>query len=233
MVFIYTNYLTTISYKLILHILIPSDRQVNGKCIPVGKHRKICRKSHQNNIVSSQIFTQSPREKLTPRKRKCTIWCWGRRSWRARIQSHRAPDGEHGLLSGSAAAAQPNLRTTSICEARSSRTLCTSANVKLAVDGAESAPRLAGAGDAGEIWANSNATPARASESDWDGEDTMGRHGLDLEAGQAVRSDVGSDGGGEGRGDRNRRRWRRSDLESGEDKVWGRSRFLSFFFLLG
>ena len=103
-------------------------------------------------------------------------------------------------MSDSVVAAEPNLRATSICEARSSRTLCTSSNVKLAADGAESAPRLAGAGDAGEIWANSNATPARASESDWDGEDTMGRHGLDLEGGQvARRSDVGSDGGGEDR----------------------------------
>ena len=211
MVFIYTNYLTTISYKLILHILIPSDRQVNGKCIPVGKHRKTCRKSHQNNIVSSQIFTQSPREKLTARKRKCTIWCWGRRSWRARVQSHRAPDGEHGLLSGSAAAAQPNLRTTSICKARSTRTFCTSSTARLAAAKTEPAPRLSSAGDtgdAGKIRENSKATP-----SFWiwlGGKDTMGRHGLDLEAGQAARSDVGSDGGGEGRGDHNRRWWRRS-----------------------
>ena len=212
MVFIYTNYITIISYKLILHILIPSDRQVNGKCIPVGKHRKICRKSHQNNIVSSEIFTQSPREKLTPRKRKCTIWCWGRRSWRARIQSHRAPDGEHGLLSGSAAAAQPNLRTTSICEARSTRTFCTSSTARLAAAKTESVPHLSSAGDTGDtgdIWANSKATPSFRI---WlGGEDMMGHHGLDLEAGQAARrSDVGSDSGSEGRGDHNRRWWRRS-----------------------
>ena len=61
----------------------------------------------------------------------------------------------------------------------------------------------------------------------------MGRHGLDLEAGQAARSDVGSDGGGEGRGDRNRRRWRRSDLESGEDKVWGEKPVPVVFFSFG
>jgi len=61
----------------------------------------------------------------------------------------------------------------------------------------------------------------------------MRRHGLDLEAGQAVRSDVGSDGGGEGRGDRNRRRWRRSDLESGEDKVWGEKPVPVVFFSFG
>ena len=61
----------------------------------------------------------------------------------------------------------------------------------------------------------------------------MGRHGLDLEAGQAARSDVGSDGGGEGRGDRNRRWWRRSDLESGEDNVWAEKHVPVVFFLSG